>query len=123
MKKLVLLFALLFTTAAFAQDPLSIVYIGKTDAHTTWDRLGFVETLLPGDRQTPGDVNFCRDPANMAQTRPTARTTLVGPLTPHLYAPTRRSLEPVLGTLVPRTLVLVYGMTARPAPDAPPAGR
>jgi choline-sulfatase len=45
-----------------ADKGVHTVYIGKTDAHTTWDRLGFVETLLPGDRQTPGDVNFCRDP-------------------------------------------------------------
>lgn len=38
------------------------VYIGKTDAYDTAERLGFSEMLLPGDRQPPGDTNFGRDP-------------------------------------------------------------
>ncbi len=36
--------------------------IGKTDAFTGTDRLGFTETRLGGDRNIPGDTNFRRDP-------------------------------------------------------------
>ncbi len=45
-----------------ADQGVHTVSIGKTDTYTTWDSLGFSETFLPGDRKTPGDINFCRDP-------------------------------------------------------------
>ncbi len=45
-----------------ADQGVHTVSVGKTDTYTTWDRLGFSETFLPGDRKTPGDINFCREP-------------------------------------------------------------
>lgn len=45
-----------------AAQGVHTVSVGKTDTYTTWRELGFSETFLPGDRKTPGDVNFCRDP-------------------------------------------------------------
>ncbi len=48
--------------SVLADQGVHTVSVGKTDTYTTWERLGFRETFLPGDRSTPGDVNFCRDP-------------------------------------------------------------
>lgn len=46
------------------------VHIGKTDVYATWERLGFAETLLPGDREAPGDINFRRDPLTIREDGP-----------------------------------------------------
>jgi choline-sulfatase len=48
--------------AVLAGQGVHTVSVGKTDTYTTWQELGFSETFLPGDRKTPGDVHFCRDP-------------------------------------------------------------
>lgn len=48
--------------AALAGTGVHSVHIGKTDVYAGWERLGFSEVLLPGDRAAPGDTNFCRDP-------------------------------------------------------------
>ncbi len=40
-------------------------HIGKTDAYTAADKLGFSEIRLPGDRKPPGDTNFCRVPLSI----------------------------------------------------------
>lgn len=41
------------------------IHIGKTDAYTTADKLGFSEIRLPGDRKPPGDTNFRRSPLSI----------------------------------------------------------
>jgi choline-sulfatase len=46
------------------------VNIGKTDAYTTSDRLGFSEVRLPGDRKVPGDINFRRNPLSIREDGP-----------------------------------------------------
>lgn len=48
--------------AVLADQGVHTVSVGKTDTYTTWQSLGFSETFLPGDRKSPGDINFCRDP-------------------------------------------------------------
>jgi choline-sulfatase len=46
------------------------VHIGKTDAYTSWEGLGFSDTRQPGDRTTPGDINFSRDPLTVRDDGP-----------------------------------------------------
>jgi choline-sulfatase len=46
------------------------VHIGKTDAYNRAETLGFSETRLPGDRASPGDINFCRNPLTVRDDGP-----------------------------------------------------
>jgi choline-sulfatase len=43
------------------------VSIGKTDVYTTWEKLGFSDVRLAGDRVSPGDINFCRNPLSVRE--------------------------------------------------------
>jgi choline-sulfatase len=45
-----------------AEQGIHTATIGKGDTYRPTTELGFSETMLAGDRKTPGDVNFRRDP-------------------------------------------------------------
>ncbi len=55
------------------------VHVGKTDAYATADKLGFSEIKLPGDRKSPGDTNFCRNPLSIRADGP-SRADGFGPM-------------------------------------------
>lgn len=50
-----------------AKQGVYTVFIGKTDVHANGKDLGFSEMIMPGDRELPGDVNFCRRPLSIRQ--------------------------------------------------------
>ena len=64
--------------AALHQQGVHSVNIGKTDVYNRSDTLGFSEIRLPGDRKTPGDINFCRNPLTVREDGP-ARASRYGP--------------------------------------------
>jgi choline-sulfatase len=82
------------------------VHIGKTDAYTSWEKLGFSDVRLPGDRVSPGDVNFCRDPLVVRDDGP-ARANGYGPQPDAFEKDTRVIDEAVtwLETVAPKTRV------------------
>jgi choline-sulfatase len=53
-----------------ASQAVHTVNIGKTDVYAPGDRLGFSEMRLAGDRNMPGDTNFCRDPLSIRDDGP-----------------------------------------------------
>lgn len=53
--------------AVLREQGVHTVHIGKVDAYTDGEELGFSEMILPGDRKVPGDVNFKRKPLRIRE--------------------------------------------------------
>jgi choline-sulfatase len=53
--------------AVLASQGVHSVYAGKTDVYNHSGTLGFTEMLSPGDRKSPGDINFLRVPLSIRE--------------------------------------------------------